>query len=412
MSYTRNCCLLLLVCFCDFLLKCSLMSSKIDGYSCYLKLQREDGKAKKEKKREKKREKKEKKARENGELENKKHSHKKRHKDERHQEDEKGRDHGKKRKHEIENLDKSTLTEEHEHPVGSQNSSDSTVDSNKRPKQKSYPDGMHNSASIFRIRLPLQRHKDPEVLPREEQPCQLPIQKHKDPQMLPSQEQPSRLSIQRHKDPQVLPSQEQPSRLSLQRHKDPPVLPSQEQPSRLSLQRRKDPQVLPSQEQPSRLSLQRHKDPQVLPSQEQPCSASGRTDNAFVQGMHEAAPRQGRDEGQHPCSTFGNSGKEVPVGLGKEKLRATGSASLSITSKYVELIENWDQHPLLQSFPMDVDDQEWLFETKQNRSCRADERIFVSDSLSYGDSASWPCARQLPQLPKADIYALPFTVPF
>ncbi|KAH0973119.1 hypothetical protein GBA52_025275 [Prunus armeniaca] len=62
---------------------------------------------------------------------------------------------------------------------------------------------------------------------------------------------------------------------------------------------------------------------------------------------------------------------------------------------------------------MDVDDQEWLFETKQNRSCRADERIFVSDSLSYGDSAPWPCAfAELPQLPKADIYALPFTVPF
>ncbi|BBH08050.1 hypothetical protein Prudu_020135 [Prunus dulcis] len=352
-------------------------------------MSREDGKAKKEKKREKKREKKEKKARENGELENKKHGHKKRHKDERHQEDEKGRDHGKKRKHEIENLDKSTLTEEHEHPVGSQNSSDSTVDSNKRPKQKSYPDGMHNSASIFRIRLPLQRHKDPEVLPREEQPCQLPIQKHKDPQMLPSQEQPSWLSLQRHKDPQVLPSQEQPSQLSLQRHTGP--------------------QMLPSQQQPSRLSLQRHKDPQVLPSQEQPCFASGRTDNAFVQGMHEAAPRQGRDEGQHRCSTFGNSGKEVPVRLGKEKLRATGSASLSITSKYSELIENWDQHPLLQSFPLDVDDQGWLFETKQNRSCMADERIFVSDSLSYGDSASWPCARQLPE---ADIYAFPFTVPF
>lgn len=127
------------------------MSSEIDGYSCYLKLQREDGKAKKEKKREKKREKKEKKARENGELENKKHGHKKRHKDERHQEDEKGRDHGKKRKHEIENLDKSTLTEEHEHPVGSQNSSDSTVDSNKRPKQKSYPDGMHNSGECVYV---------------------------------------------------------------------------------------------------------------------------------------------------------------------------------------------------------------------------------------------------------------------
>ncbi|PQM32960.1 putative mediator of RNA polymerase II transcription subunit 26 [Prunus yedoensis var. nudiflora] len=56
-----------------------------------------------------------------------------------------------------------------------------------------------------------------------------------------------------------------------------------------------------------------------------------------------------------------------------------------------------------------LSDLGWLFETKQNRSCRADEQIVVSDSLSYGDSASWPCARQLPE---ADIYALPFTVLF
>ncbi|TQD76750.1 hypothetical protein C1H46_037701 [Malus baccata] len=431
-----------------------------------IKLQREDEKVKKEKKREKKREKKEKKAQENGEPENK-HSHKRRHKDERHQKDEKGTDHGKKRKHETENLDKSGLTEEHEQPVGSQNSSDSTVNSNKRQKQDSPPDGRHNSASILRIRLPLQRHKDPEMLPREEQPCQLPLKTHKDPVMLsrekqpsqlplqkhkdpvvlskeeqpyrlslqknkdpevllrleqpsrlsfqrqkgaevlPSQEQPSQLSLQRHKGPEVLRSQEQPSQLSLQRHKGPVALPSQEQPSLFSLQRNKGPGLLASQELPSRLFLQRPKGPEVLLSQEQPCSSSGRTDNAFVQAVQEPAPRQGIDEGRYRCSTSGKASKEHSSRSGKEKHRKSGSGSLS--SQYREVIENWVQPPISQCLPMDVDDEGWLFEAKTKKNSGVEKPTVVSEKLSYGDSTSWPCARLLPE---SDIYALPYTVPF
>ncbi|CAN6541501.1 unnamed protein product [Malus baccata var. baccata] len=366
--------------FCGCMLNFSSMSSKVDGYSCYLKLQREDEKAKKEKKREKKREKKEKKAQENGEPENK-HSHKRRHKDE------KGRDHGKKRKHETENLDKSGLTEEHEQPVGSQNSSDSTVNSNKRQKQDSPPDGRHNSASILRIRLPLQRHKDPEMLPREEQPCQLPLKTHKDPVMLSREKQPSQLPLQKHKDPVVLSKEEQPYRLSLQKNKDPEVL--------LRL------------EQPSRLSLQRPKGPEVLLSQEQPCSSSGRTDNAFVQAVQEPAPRQGIDEGRYRCSTSGKASKEHSSRSGKEKHRKSGSGSLS--SQYREVIENWVQPPISQCLPMDVDDEGWLFEAKTKKNCGVEKPTVVSEKLSYGDSTSWPCARLLPE---SDIYALPYTVPF
>ncbi|CAN6563391.1 unnamed protein product [Malus baccata var. baccata] len=391
-----------------------------------IKLQREDEKAKKEKKREKKREKKEKKARENGEPENKKHSQKKRHKDERHQEDKKGTDHGKKRKHETEYLDKSGLTEEHEQPVGSQNSSDSTVDSNKRQKQESPPDGRHNSASILRIRLPLQRHKDPELLPREEQPCQFPLKTHKDPVVLsrekqpcqlplqnhkdrvvlPKEEQPCRLSLQRNKDPEAQPSPEQPCRLSLQMQKGAEVLPSPEQPSRLSFQRPNGPDALPSQEQPSRLSLQRPKGPEVLPSQGHPCSSSGRTDNAFVEGLQEPAPKQGMDEGRHPCSTSGNASNEHSSRRGKEKHRKSGSGSFP--SQYRELIENWVQPPLSQCLPVDIDDEGW-FEAKTKWNCGVEKPTVVSDSLSYSDATSWPCARLFPE---SDICALPYTVPF
>lgn len=111
-----------------------------------MKIQREEEKARKERKKEKKREKKEKeKARKNGEIDNKKQRHKKRHREERSQEDQKGGDPHKRRKYETENLEKSSLTEEHGHPVGSQNSSDSTLNSNKRQKQSLSSDGKHNS---------------------------------------------------------------------------------------------------------------------------------------------------------------------------------------------------------------------------------------------------------------------------
>lgn len=281
-------------------------------------------------------------------------------------------------------------------------------------------------ASILRIRLPLQRHKDPELLPseeqpcqfplkthknpvvlsREKQPCQLPLQKRKDRVVLPKEEQPCRLSLQRNKDPEALPSPEQPCWLSPQRQKGAEVLPSQEEPSRLSFQRPKGPDVLPSLEQPSRLSLQRPKGPEVLPSQGHPCSSSGRTDNAFVEGLQEPAPKQGIDEGRHPRSTSGNASNKHSSRRGKEKHRKSSRGSFP--SQYRELIENWVQPPLSQCLPMDVDDEGW-FEAKTKWNCGVEKRTVVSDSLSYSDATSWPRAHLFPE---SDIYALPYTVPF
>lgn len=128
-----------------------LFLSWIDGYFGYLQLQGEAEKAKKEKKREKKREKKEKKARENGEIEEKKQHHNKGNKDER-QQDEKDVEHVKKRERSAEFLDWSTLTEEH--PVGSQNSSDSTLNSNnsnKRQKQNLSPECRQNTGECVYV---------------------------------------------------------------------------------------------------------------------------------------------------------------------------------------------------------------------------------------------------------------------
>ncbi|GKV44106.1 hypothetical protein SLEP1_g51325 [Rubroshorea leprosula] len=135
-----------------------------------IKLKREEEKARRDRKKEKKREKKKKeRAREDGEIERKKQSHRKRHRDERTQ-DPKGSDHQKKGETEVENNEKSSLTEEHGQALGSQNSSDSTLNSNKRQKLSSPFDSRHHPGSKFRIKMPSQRHKDPEVLPSKEQP--------------------------------------------------------------------------------------------------------------------------------------------------------------------------------------------------------------------------------------------------
>ncbi|KAK6922559.1 hypothetical protein RJ641_010863, partial [Dillenia turbinata] len=152
-------------------------SSGIKSDSGNLQLQKEAEKAKKERRKERKKEKREEKKRRRDE-ENKKHGHEKGYKHERSHVDHKEGDLQKRKENETEQLEKSTLTEEHGQAFGSENlcnSTESTLNSDKRQKQKqkqsSPADSKPNHGSIIRIRLPLQRHKDPEVLPNTEQPC-------------------------------------------------------------------------------------------------------------------------------------------------------------------------------------------------------------------------------------------------
>ncbi|KAK9286010.1 hypothetical protein L1049_025213 [Liquidambar formosana] len=281
---------------------------------------------------EKNREKKEKeKGRKNGEIENKKHRHKRKHKDERSQEDQKGGDLQKRRENETEQFERSSLTEEYGRPVSSQNlcdSTDSTLNSNKRQKHSSPPNGRHNPGSIIRIRLPLQRHKDPEVL---------------------------------------------------------------------------------------------------LPSKEQPCSTLTRID-AFVQDKCEAASSPGSEWREQPCSTSRTIDQEHAIELGNEKpclasqaselpsdnVGATlasslyGSGSSSLELQFRNLLENWIP-PSIQTEHTDFEDQDWLFETTQNQNHVAKGPKACSDGLSCGNSTPWS---RVCYLPEADIYALPFTIPF
>ncbi|XP_006412040.2 glutamic acid-rich protein isoform X1 [Eutrema salsugineum] len=126
---------------------------------------KKDKKAKKEKKEKKRKE------RERGDGESEKHRHKRRHKEEgaKDSQNQKVDVFRKLKERENDCLEKSSLTVERELlPSTSQNSCDSTVNSNELPKQKEKQplDGRRNndSESIIRIRLPLRRLKDPELM--------------------------------------------------------------------------------------------------------------------------------------------------------------------------------------------------------------------------------------------------------
>lgn len=282
---------------------------------------RKERKDKKERKERKGEEKKNDKATKKGEKsESKKDSHKRKN-DERSQKAHKLGDE-KKKENETEQFERSGLTEEFGHPVSSINhceSPDSSLNSNKRQKCNSISDGKHNSGSIIRIRLPLQRHKDPEVL-------------------------------------------------------------------------------LPSKEQP------------------QPGIALTSTD-ALVKDECKVAPRLGSE---HLCSVSRTSDQGHSIKLSnkvkprhptdKAEVTPASSGLSPIELQFRNLIENWVPPPM-QAHYTEFDDQKWLFESKK-KDCTAkvaSTKVACSKGLSCGNSISWPRACFLPE---AEIYALPYTIPF
>nr|XP_016510196.1 PREDICTED: uncharacterized protein LOC107827558 [Nicotiana tabacum] len=83
----------------------------------------------------------------------------------------------------------------------------------------------------------------------------------------------------------------------------------------------------------------------------------------------------------------------------------------SIEFQYKNLIENW-LPPSLQTEHLGVDDESWLFQRKPKHT-RVGEKSVVSKEVSNdstcGSSALWPRAQYIHD---AELYALPFTVPF
>lgn len=163
------------------------------------------------------------------------------------------------------------------------------------------------------------------------------------------------------------------------------------------------------------MPCQRHKDPEVLPSTEQRCSTSKWIDDAFVQGMHKLE--------EHPCSTASTSHPELTFKLSREKpcssSFASDNAEASMPSnlcsscapklalEFNNLVEDWVA-PTLQTEQTSFD-EDWLFQKKQNLRSGIKCNAIGNFGPSQINSPTWPLACYLHE---ADIYALPFTIPY
>ncbi|XP_043697250.1 splicing regulatory glutamine/lysine-rich protein 1-like isoform X2 [Telopea speciosissima] len=355
-------------------------------------IKKEREKGKKERKKEKKREKKEKKGRERekGGVEEKLQKHVKRLKNERSKVEHKGGDHP--RKEEAEQFERSGLTEEHGHPVAAQNlydSSDSTQNSHKRKKHCSPSSSSHNLGSILRIRL-----------------------KQKDQKILPSNKLPGSNSGKT-------------GYISQGKYEIPPRLCQEQLHSSSGRQqqcstsgrafvaeqqslKQDNQETLPSKELTRSNLLNAGPILQgkigISPrySEVQTCSTLERA-TVVMQGKCENDPKP--IEGQ-TCSTSGLLGVQ---GLDiTESARRSSSKLKKRESRYRDLIENWVP-PIIENSLSDFDDEEWFFKT-QSKSERVAKRYKPSnDEGCLGSSDLWPRACYLPG---ADVYVLPYTVPF
>lgn len=141
---------------------------------------------------------------------------------------------------------------------------------------------------------------------------------------------------------------------------------------------------------------------------EQLCSTSGRED--VLTPQKNESPKVPNQE--QCCSTNAKANifaKELSCPVPRRtEMKSYKSKIQRIESPYKALIEHWVP-PSLQHERNDFDDEEWLFRPKQ-KDRHGSERFKAGNNVSCsGSHALWPHAHYLPE---ADIYALPFTVPF
>ncbi|XP_050213294.1 uncharacterized protein LOC126664786 [Mercurialis annua] len=168
-----------------------------------------------------------------------------------------------------------------------------------------------------------------------------------------------------------------------------------------------------------RLALQRHTEPNLSANVEHLCSTSGRTSLLPEKKQVVAISRQ--DHGSTIDSMAVDKANPVPFksisDAGSEKKEKSSRHHISRTEKkllkaealYKTLFGDWTA-PAIDYDQNNCDDQSWLSGTK-TQDIHRDKRIKIShhDEPCHEASSFWPCARNLPQ---ADIYALPYTVPF
>ncbi|KAG6390628.1 hypothetical protein SASPL_148366 [Salvia splendens] len=252
-------------------------------------------------------------------------------------------------KAEIEQLERSGLTEEHAKPVflpGPSSSSDSTENSNKRKRQPSPVDVRRGHGKIIRIRLTSKKQTQSDVPSvNEQKPCSTSSRIHAPCQI----------------------------------NND------------VSLRQRSADFCSTSGSTSQCL---------VLKSDgERIHVASNQNKNAppFETKVLPAASKQIKNAPPLEIKAVPSADK-VLTAMQKEGLR------------YQNLIENWVSPQMLQDVCVDNEDEDWLFGSKSKLERSEKKRVHRDDGIPCLNTLSlWPRAQYLPEV---DLFALPYTVPF
>ncbi|XP_052203386.1 uncharacterized protein LOC127808798 isoform X2 [Diospyros lotus] len=333
-----------------------------------IKLQKEREKSKSERK-ERKREKKEKKREHRAIVEQHvtefNHGRKRKHDDEKAYKSDKVKvdlkGYYKSTEDEAEEVERSGLTEEHEQPVCSHNacdSSDSTKNCEKR-RQASPGRRIQAHGNILRIRLPSRKFKEPDANVGDERSCSTSGRIHKEP--------------------------------------DPAVGCSTS--GRKELMGMHGFEVGPACSRLESCSISL-KSP---PCQQESCSkslkfnASGQGFTPGVDGKQSSASAPSTS-----CGTFApDDGRTTQPTTVDNRMK-------KIESLYKNLVGNLDLPPLGEGMQASHDELEWLCQrTQQDRKRSKASNMALSDGKPV--SAFWPRAQYLAE---ADVYALPFALPF
>ncbi|VVB18383.1 unnamed protein product [Arabis nemorensis] len=358
--------------------------------------------AKEEVKKDRKHKKKDKKRkdRDNEADRSKKHRHKRRRKDESGNAVKKVDDRCGLVNSEVEFLEKSCLTMELEHQTSSQNSCDSSLHSNDRPKQvQSQPlDGRHNDSGEFvcvYLLLGLFASRAHTLVTLFLQICCYEFEEISKRIRLPSKEQKDHEVMMTNKDQSHCSSLERLYASSAVGHLY--STSANEAPRdalRVCQEKRRDPNFGSSREISTKLSKEK------------------KTISLNDVKSRETNSRQLGKEKMPSSSSCSHREAEKPSSSHQE---AIGHSKLgcskcppSMAVQFLNLIENWDPDRVESKLTDSGDQELWLF---MKFSAKRDQHRQVKNQTTSGASSSmsWPTARFLPE---AEVHALPFTVPF
>ncbi|XP_010446849.1 PREDICTED: glutamic acid-rich protein [Camelina sativa] len=179
-----------------------------------------------------------------------------------------------------------------------------------------------------------------------------------------------------------------------------------------------------------RLPIRRQKDPDVMTTnkdQDTPCSSRG----IKLESSQLAASREPVNH-QHPCSTSApehaskpreekskdpvlkgkHHGKEKKKAETYQLTRSRCSCPPSVVSQFLNVVENWVPNTIETRVDLINSEDEECWWSMKKPSIPTERCIQLdrnNEITQVGNSMGWPCARLLPE---ADVYALPYTVPF